>query len=112
MRRFSEYKVQARGGQGTTTYKITPETGNVSAFDLVTDDEDIILITSEGIIIRVNTEEISTLKRVTKGVRLMRLADGVKIVSAATVAREDESDDEVAEDIVAESAEMPETDAE
>ncbi len=87
---ISEYKVQSRGGQGTTTYKISEETGNVSGFGLVTDDDDIIIMTSEGIIIRVNTQEISTLKRVTKGVRLMRLAEGVKIVSAAPVTREEE----------------------
>ena len=92
---LSEYKVQARGGQGTTTYKISEETGNVSGFGLVTDDDDIILMTSEGIIIRLNTEDISTLKRVTKGVRLMRLADGVKIVSAAPVAHEEEETEEV-----------------
>ncbi len=109
----SEYKVQSRGGQGTTTYKISEETGNVSGFGLVTDDEDIMIMTSEGIIIRVNTQEISTLKRVTKGVRLMRLADGVKIVSAAPVAREEE-DAEPAEndtDAVerADSAESTET---
>ncbi len=88
----SEYKVQSRGGQGTTTYKISEETGNVSGFGLVTDDEDIIIMTTEGIIIRVNTQEISTLKRVTKGVRLMRLADGVKIVSAAPAKREEEEE--------------------
>ncbi len=88
----SEYKVQSRGGQGTTTYKISEETGNVSGFGLVTDDEDIIIMTSEGVIIRVNTQEISTLKRVTKGVRLMRLAEGVKIVSAAAVTREEEEE--------------------
>ena len=87
---LDEYKVQSRGGQGTTTYKISDETGNVSGFGLVTDEDDIIIMTSEGVIIRVNTAEISTLKRVTKGVRLMRLADGVKIVSAAAVAREDD----------------------
>ncbi len=90
---LSEYKVQARGGQGTTTYKISEETGNVSGFGLVTDDDDIILMTSEGVIIRLNTEDISTLKRVTKGVRLMRLADGVKIVSAAPVAHEEDSEE-------------------
>ncbi len=87
---LSEYKVQSRGGQGTTTYKISAETGNVSGFGLVTPEDDIIIMTSDGIIIRLSTEEISTLKRVTKGVRLMRLADGVKIVSAAAVAREEE----------------------
>ncbi len=93
---LDEYKVQSRGGQGTTSYKISDETGAVSGFGLVTDEDDIILMTSEGIIIRVNTQEISTLKRVTKGVRLMRLADGVKIVSAAAVTHED-GEDETAE---------------
>jgi DNA gyrase subunit A len=67
---------------------------------LVTDEDDIIIMTSEGIIIRLDTEDISTLKRVTKGVRLMRLADGVKIVSAAAVAHEDEDPQEnVAEEV-------------
>ena len=94
---LSEYKVQARGGQGTTSYKISEETGNVSGFGLVSEDDDVIIITSEGIIIRINTADISTLKRVTKGVRLMRLGDGVKIVSAATVAHEeDEAEEETA----------------
>ena len=90
---LDEYKVQARGGQGTTTYKISDETGNVSGFGLVTDDDDVIIITSEGVIIRIDTKDINTLKRVTKGVRLMRLGEGVEIVSAATVAHEDESED-------------------
>jgi len=91
---LSEYKVQARGGQGTTSYKISEDTGAVSGFGLVTDDDDIIIITSEGIIIRLNTVEINTLKRVTKGVRLMRLADGVTIVSAAGVAHEEDEPEE------------------
>ncbi len=112
----SEYKVQSRGGQGTTTYKISEETGNVSGFGLVTDDEDIMIMTSEGVIIRVNTQEISTLKRVTKGVRLMRLAEGVKIVSAAPVAREEDDvetadaealENENTEVSVAEASETP-----
>ena len=90
---LDEYKVQARGGQGTTTYKISDETGYVSGFGLVTDDDDVIIITSEGVIIRIDTKDINTLKRVTKGVRLMRLGDGVEIVSAATVAHEDEAEE-------------------
>ena len=97
---LDEYKVQARGGQGTISYKISEETGNVASFGLVTPEDDIILITSEGVIIRMNTEEISTLKRVTKGVRLMRLGEGVKIVSAATVEREKESEEELPENEV------------
>ena len=90
---LDEYKVQSRGGQGTTTYKISEETGEISGFGLVTDEDDVIIITSEGIIIRINAQDINTLKRVTKGVRLMRLGEGVKIVSAASVAREEDRDE-------------------
>ncbi len=90
---LDEYKVQSRGGQGTTTYKISEETGEISGFGLVTDEDDVIIITSEGIIIRISAQDINTLKRVTKGVRLMRLGEGVKIVSAASVAREEEQEE-------------------
>ena len=90
---LDEYKVQSRGGQGTTTYKISEETGEISGFGLVTDEDDVIIITSEGIIIRINAQDINTLKRVTKGVRLMRLGEGVKIVSAASVAREEDQEE-------------------
>lgn len=97
---LDEYKVQARGGQGTTSYRISDETGAIAGFNTVTPDDDIILITSEGVIIRINTEDISTLKRVTKGVRLMRLGDGVKLVSVARVQHEDENpEDSEAADI-------------
>ena len=88
----SEYKVQTRGGKGTTTYKISEATGLVAGFDVVTADDDVILITSEGVVIRLACDEISTLSRVTKGVRLMRLADGVNIVSMAKIMHEDEED--------------------
>ncbi len=90
---MEEYKVQSRGGQGTTTYKISEQTGNVSGFSVVTEDEDIILITSEGVIIRMGCEEISTFGRVTKGVRLMRLGEGVKIVSGSEIAKEQENEE-------------------
>lgn len=90
---LSEYKIQARGGKGTTTYNISEETGNVAGIQIVTEDDDIILITSEGVVIRFAAKDVSTFKRVTKGVRLMRLADGVKIVSVARVnSAEDETE--------------------
>ena len=91
---MDEYKVQSRGGKGTTTYKISEQTGNVSGFSVVTENDDIILITSEGIIIRMGSEEISTFGRVTKGVRLMRLGEGVKIVSGSEIAKEQDADEE------------------
>lgn len=86
---LSEYKCQSRGGKGTTTYKISEATGCVAGIKVVAPTDDIILITSEGVIIRLDTEDISTYGRVTKGVRLMRLAEGVSLVSVARVEKED-----------------------
>ena len=90
---LSEYKIQKRGGMGTMTYHITEDTGKIAGIQIVTDDDDIILITSEGVIIRFSAADVSTFKRVTKGVRLMRLADGVKIVSVAGVESADDSNE-------------------
>ena len=97
---LSEYKCQSRGGKGTTTYKISDATGAVAGIKIVSPEDDAILITSEGVIIRMDTEEISTYGRVTKGVRLMRLADGVSVVTVARVEKEDEV--ELAEELAAE----------
>lgn len=104
---MEEYKVQARGGQGTTTYKISEQTGNVAGFSVVTDDDDIILITSEGVIIRMGCEEISVFGRVTKGVRLMRLGEGVKIVSGSEIAKERENEEEEIAEASEENTETP-----
>ena len=94
---LSEYKCQSRGGKGTTTYKISDATGALAGMEIVTPDDDIMLITSEGIIIRMDSEDISTYGRVTKGVRLMRFADGVNIISIAKVVKDSEDDSETAE---------------
>ncbi len=94
---LSEYKCQSRGGKGTTTYKISDATGALAGMEIVTPDDDIMLITSEGIIIRMDSEDISTYGRVTKGVRLMRFADGVSIISIAKVVKDPEDDSETAE---------------
>lgn len=85
---LSEYKVQSRGGKGCATYKISETTGKISGIKVVSPDDDIILITSEGVIIRIDSEDISTYSRVTKGVRLMRLADGVNVVTVARVEKD------------------------
>lgn len=94
---LSEYKCQSRGGKGTTTYKISDATGALAGMEIVTPNDDIMLITSEGIIIRMDSEDISTYGRVTKGVRLMRFADGVSIISIAKVFKDSEDDSETAE---------------
>lgn len=87
-----EYKVQARGGKGCSTYKITPETGRIAGIKVVTPEDDIALVTSDGIIIRIDSEDISTYGRVTRGVKLMRLGEGVKITSVARIEKEQEEE--------------------
>lgn len=91
---LSEYRVQTRGGIGIKTYKCSEVTGNVIGIYSVDDSEDIILITSEGIIIRISAADIRTIGRTTKGVRLMRLDEGVKVVSMGKTEHEEKEDDE------------------
>ena len=100
---ISEYKVQNRGGQGVRTYKINEKTGNVAGIQTVSDDYDIMLITSEGVIIRTGAESISTLRRDTSGVKIMKLDDGVKVVSVATILKEEETEEELNEENTAEA---------
>ena len=89
---FSEYRVQTRGGFGISTYKITDKTGALVGIRAVTDLDDIMLITDEGTIIRMAASDISKYKRATQGVRLMRLDDGVKVVSMARTEQEEEGE--------------------
>lgn len=91
---LSEYRVQTRGGIGIKTYKCSEVTGNVIGIYSVGDSEDIILITSEGIIIRISAADIRTIGRTTKGVRLMRLDEGVKVVSMGKTEHEEKEDEE------------------
>ncbi len=94
---LDEYRVQSRGGTGILTYKITDKTGKLAAVKTVTDDDDIMLVTSEGVIIRLHSDEISTYSRHTQGVRLMRLDDGVNVVSLAKTDRYEEEPSEKAD---------------
>ncbi|MCH5186289.1 MAG: DNA gyrase subunit A [Oscillospiraceae bacterium] len=95
---LGEYRMQSRGGKGIFTYKITDKTGCVAGMNTVTDNDDIMMITSEGIVIRLSTEDISTFGRQTQGVRLMKLDDNVKVVSIALAAKEEESEDDAGVD--------------
>ena len=80
---ISEYKVQSRGGFGVMTYNISEKTGNIAGIKIVNDEQDIMLITNDGTIIRLAAKDISTFGRVTKGVTLMRFNEGVSVVSVA-----------------------------
>ncbi len=100
---LDEYKVQTRGGKGILTYKITEKTGKLAGIKTVTDEDDIMLITSDGIVIRMASDEISTYGRQTQGVRLMRLDDGVQVVSVTVTEKMEETEDQPENDETAEN---------
>ena len=91
---IEEYRVQSRAGVGIKNYKCSEVTGNVVGLRTVSDDEDILLITSEGIIIRIAASGISSIGRSTKGVRLMRLNEGVSVVSMGVTEHEEPEQEE------------------
>ena len=86
---LDEYRVQNRGGRGVITYKITPKTGNIVGIRMASEDEDVMLITNSGTIIRLKVKEVSILGRATQGVTLMRTNENEKVVSIETVAPEE-----------------------
>ena len=86
----SEFTAQIRGGKGVKCYKITEKTGNIVGVKAVGKEDEVMLITTEGIIIRIKVEGTALLGRVTSGVKLMNLSDDVTIASIAKV-REDKS---------------------
>ena len=90
---IEDYRCQGRAGKGVLTYKVTSKTGNIVGVKIVGEDEDVMMITDTGIIIRINVKDISILGRNTQGVTLMRTSDGGKVINIAKVPK-DEADEE------------------
>ena len=86
---LEEYRVQTRGGKGVITYKITPKTGEIVGIRIAHEDDDVMMISNNGTIIRIKALEISILGRNTQGVTLMRTNDGSKVVSIETISEDD-----------------------
>ena len=86
---LDEYRVQNRGGRGVITYKITPKTGNIVGIRMTKEDDDVMLITNSGTIIRINVKDVIILGRATQGVTLMRTNENEKVVSIETVEPEE-----------------------
>ena len=97
---ISEFTSQNRGGKGVKCYKITEKTGNVIGAKAVNEENEIMMITTEGIIIRLQCADISILGRITSGVKLINLSEGVTVASFAKVREKDEDKkpEEVTED--------------
>ncbi len=77
---IAEFREQNRGGLGLKAYKVTEKTGNVVAMEIVNDNEELMILNSSGVIIRIRVSEISTSSRVTQGVKLINLSDGEKVI--------------------------------
>ena len=84
-----EYSVQNRGGMGLKNYNITEKTGSISDVAVVSGEEDLLVISDDGTIIRMDVGSISLLSRSTQGVRVMRLSDGAKVISIAPTDKEE-----------------------
>ena len=82
---LDEFTVQKRGGKGVKCYKITEKTGDVVGVKAVNDDNEIMMITTEGIIIQLRMQDISTMGRITSGVKMIHLDEGVKVAQIAKV---------------------------
>ena len=100
---FDNYRVQSRGGKGLINYH-TETYGDVAAVTEVDENEDIILIASDGIIIRIAADSVSTFARPSKGVRVMKVSEGERLVTLTT-AEKDEEEEETPPQDSAESGE-------
>ncbi len=90
-----EYKIQVRGGKGILTYDKAKfkKTGALIGAMVVDEDDEVLMINSNGVIIRIRAEEVSKLGRATQGVKIMKVEEGTKIVSMAKVIKEDEEEE-------------------
>ena len=90
-----EYRITNRGGKGVKTVNITEKNGSIVSFKTVDDSKDIMIITDSGIIIRLAVDKISTMSRVTQGVKLINLKEDSIVSSTSIVDREEVSDDNI-----------------
>jgi DNA gyrase subunit A len=99
--KVEEYKIQVRGGKGLLTYDKAKfkKTGELVGAIVVDDEDDVMLINSDGIIIRMEAKEISKLGRATQGVKIMNVKEETNIISLAKVARQDELEKEIKDEL-------------
>ena len=89
---IEEYRITSRGGKGVKTLNVTDKNGKIVSFKTVSSNEDLMIITDEGVVIRIDVDQISKLGRATLGVKLINLRDGQKVGTIAVVKKEEESD--------------------
>ena len=102
---INEFTVQRRGGKGIKCYKIVEKTGNVVGVKAVSEEHEIMMITTEGIIIQIRMSDVSILGRITSGVKLINLENGVKVAKIAKVREKIEGEDTAEEEEAGENQE-------
>ena len=108
--RIDEFTAQNRGGKGVKCYKITEKTGEVVGVKSVDEDNELMIITTEGIIIRLPVKDVSVLGRITSGVKLINMSDDITIASIAKVRETPDEDSEESEEIGENTKESEEND--
>jgi DNA gyrase subunit A len=101
-----EYTVQHRGGMGLKNYNVTDRTGFVVDMKLVNPEDDLLVVSDDGTIIRMAVSDISVLGRSTQGVRVMNVRDGARVISIARTDKEDEPEDETPDEAAPEEDEV------
>ena len=107
---LEEFRIQGRGGKGIILIRLTERNGMVAGIRCVTENDQVLLVTEQGIVIRTRVEEIRSAGRATQGVRVIRLGEGDRVVSVAKVV--DAEEEEVDEEFAAETPEDPQPGAE
>ena len=98
---FGVFNLQNRNGKGLKVHQLTEKTGLLTGVLLVEENDELMLITSEGVIIRLRAKEISSYGRISQGVKLINLAEGVTVVGVAKISEQD-VEEESAEDQIKE----------
>lgn len=101
---IENYRIQNRGGYGLTNYKLDEIRGHVCGIKIVDEDDDIILVSSDGIIIRILASDVRIMGRTAKGVRVMKVTAGAKVVAFTRAEHEENAETEKVEQITDEQA--------
>ncbi|MBR6579865.1 MAG: DNA gyrase subunit A [Ruminococcus sp.] len=108
---IDSYRIQNRGGYGLTNYKVDDIRGHVCGIKIVDDTDDVILVSSDGVIIRIHAEDVRIMGRIAKGVRVMRVGEGAKVVAFTRTERDDSVETEKVEQLTEEQIRAAEAEA-
>ena len=108
---LESYRIQGRGGYGLSNYKVDEIRGHVCNIKIVDEEDDIILVSSDGIIIRILASDVRVMGRIAKGVRVMKLSEGANVVAFTRAEHDDSAETEKVEQLTEEQAKLAEAEA-